>query len=104
MTPTGNAVPDSGVQATETVPWPLRLSGTAYATVAPALVTAATVTGSGHVSSGGSATAGGGVGVGALGELLQPRQQISASSVRNDLGRNGISYGRVNDDRPINRV
>jgi hypothetical protein len=27
VTPTGNLVPDEGVQATDTVPWPFRLSG-----------------------------------------------------------------------------
>ena len=57
-------------------------------TAAPALVTAETVTGDGHVISGGFATgAGGGAGVGdgALGVPLHPAQQISASSVRKPL-------------------
>src|SRR5688500_8721162 len=62
--PTGNVVPEAGVHATDTVPWPFRLSGSAYVTAAPALVRAETVTGAGQVSSGASATGGG---VGALG-------------------------------------
>ena len=53
-------------------------------TAAPTLVRAETVTGAGQVSSGGSAT-GVGAGVGALGVLLHPAQQISASSVRKTL-------------------
>jgi hypothetical protein len=44
-------------------------------------VGAETIKGAGHDSSGGSATGGGG-GVGALGVLVQPAPQISASSVR----------------------
>jgi hypothetical protein len=86
VTPTGNLVPEGGVQATDTVPWPFRLSGSAYVTVAPALARAETVTAAGQVSSGGSAT--GGVtatGVGALGVRLQLAQQISTSSVRKTL-------------------
>jgi hypothetical protein len=83
VTPTGNLVPEGGVHATDTVPWPFWLSGSAYVTAVPALVTAETVTGAGQVSSGGSATGGvvTGGGVGALGELLHPAQQISASSI-----------------------
>ena len=85
VTPTGNLVPEGGVQATDTVPWPFRYSGSAYVTAAPALVVRAeTVTGAGQVTSGGSAT-GGGAGVGALGVSLHPAQQISASSVRKTL-------------------
>jgi len=45
-------------------------------------VRAETVTGAGQVTSGASATGGGGAGVGALGVLLHPAQQISTSSVR----------------------
>src|SRR5688572_7094794 len=82
VTPTGNLVPEGGVQATDTAPCPFRLSGSAYVTAAPALVSAETVTGPGQVSSGASATGGGGTGVGALGVLLQPAQHSSASSVR----------------------
>ena len=85
VTPTGNLVPEGGVQATDTVPWPFRLSGSAYVTAAPTLVRAETVTGAGQVTSGASATGGGGAGVGALGVLLHPAQQISASSVRKTL-------------------
>ena len=88
VTPTGNLVPEGGVQATDTVPWPFRLSGSAYVTAAPTLVRAETVTGAGQVTSGGSATGGGvatGAGVGALGVLLHPAQHISASSVRKTL-------------------
>ena len=85
VTPTGNLVPEAGVQATDTVPWPFRLSGSAYVTAAPTLVRAETVTGAGQVSSGGSATGGAGAGVGALGVLLHPAQHISASSVRKTL-------------------
>jgi hypothetical protein len=81
VTPTGNVVPVGGVQATVTVPWPLRSSGGAYWTAAPTLVRAETVTGAGQVSSGASATGGGGA-VGALGVLLHAAQQINASSVR----------------------
>jgi hypothetical protein len=29
VTPTGNVVPEGGVQTTDTAPWPFRLSGTA---------------------------------------------------------------------------
>src|SRR5688572_24943757 len=83
VTPTGNLVPEGGVQATDTVPWPFWLSGSAYVTSAPALVRAETVTGAGQVTSGASATGGGGVG--ALGVLLHPAQQISANSVRKTL-------------------
>ena len=83
MTPTGKLLPGGGVQTTDTVPWPFRLSGGAYVTVAPVLVGAETETGAGQVSSGGSATTGGGVG--ALGVLLHPAQQISASNVRKAL-------------------
>ena len=46
------------------------------------------MTGAGQVTSGGSATTTGGdtgAGVGALGVLLHPAQQISASSVRKTL-------------------
>ena len=76
-------MPDAGVQATDTVPCPFRLSGTEYVTVVPALVRAETVTGAGQVTSGASATGAGGVG--ALGVLLlHPMQQTSATSVRND--------------------
>lgn len=82
VTPTGNVVPDSGVQTTDTVPCPLRVSGGANVTVAPALVTADTAGGAGHVSSGGSATGGGGGGVGALGVLLHPAAQVSATTAR----------------------
>jgi hypothetical protein len=82
VTPTGKLVPEEGVHATDTVPWPFRLSGSAYVTAAPALVKAETVTGAGQVTSGASAT-GTGAGVGALGVSLQPVQQISASSDRN---------------------
>ena len=79
-------MPEGGVQATDTVPWPFRLSGSAYVTAAPTLVRAETVTGAGQVTSGGSATGGGtGAGVGALGVPLHPAQQISASSVRKTL-------------------
>ena len=47
---------------------------------------AVTVTGAGQVTSGASATGGGGGGgVGALGVLLHPAQQMSASSVRESL-------------------
>jgi hypothetical protein len=81
----GNVVPGSGVQATETAPWPFRLSGIAYVTATPPPVMAAAVIGSGQVSSGASAMTGGGGGVGATGELLHPAQQISASSVTNTL-------------------
>ena len=84
VTPTGNLVPEGGVQATETVPWPFRLSGGAYVTSVPTLVRAETVTGAGQVTSGGSATGVGG-GVGALGVSLHPAQQISASSARKTL-------------------
>ena len=59
VTPTGNVVPEGGVQATDTVPWPFRLSGSAYVTAAPTLVRAETVTGAGQVTSGASATGGG---------------------------------------------
>ena len=52
-------------------------------TSAPTLVRAETVTGAGQVTSGASAT--GGAGVGALGVLLHPAQQISTSSVRKTL-------------------
>jgi hypothetical protein len=84
VTPTGKLVPDGGVQATDTVPWPFRLSGSGYVTAAPpALVRAETVTGAGQVTSGASAT--GGAGVGELGVLLHPAQQSSASSVRTTL-------------------
>lgn len=83
VTPSGNVVPEAGVQATDTVPWPFRLSGSAYVTAAPMLVRAENVTGAGQVISGASATGGaGGAGVGALGVLLHPAQQISATSVR----------------------
>jgi hypothetical protein len=58
-------------------------------TAAPTLVGAEIVTGAGQVTSGGSAMATGG-GVGALGVLLQPAQQISASSVARRLNVNGI--------------
>jgi len=71
------------VQATDTVPWPFRLSGSAYVTSAPTLVRAETVTGAGQLTSGASAM-GGGAGVGALG-VLHPAQQISTSRVRNAL-------------------
>jgi hypothetical protein len=77
-------VAEGGVQATDTVPWPLRLSGSAYVTVAPTLVRAETVRGAGQVTSGGSAM-GVGSGVGALGVSVHPAQQISASSVRKTL-------------------
>ena len=73
-------MPEGGVQVTDTVPWPFRLSGTLYATAKPTLVRAETVIGSGQVTSGASATGGGGVG--ALGVLVHPAQQSSASSVR----------------------
>ena len=53
-------------------------------TAAPTLLSAETVTGSGQVTSGASAT-GVGAGVGALGVLLHPAQQSSASSVRKTL-------------------
>ena len=56
VTPTGKLVPEGGVQATDTVPWPFRLSGSAYVTAAPTLVRAETVTGAGQVTSGASAT------------------------------------------------
>ena len=82
VSPTGNVLPDEGVHATDTVPWPLRLSAGEYVTAAPALVRAETVTGAGQVTSGGSATGGG---VGALGVSLHPAPQISASSVRVSL-------------------
>src|SRR6186997_3414801 len=85
VTPTGKLVPEGGVQATDTTPWPFRLSGSAYVTGTPTLVRAETVTGSGQVTSGASATGGGGGGVGALGVALHPPQQISASSVRKTL-------------------
>ena len=51
------------------------------------------MTGSGQVISGGSATVTGGIGVGALGVLLHPRQHINASRMR----RNVIDYGRGNE-------
>ena len=60
VTPTGNVVPEGGVQANVTVPWPFRISGGAYVTAAPTLVRAETVTGAGQVTSGASATGGGG--------------------------------------------
>ena len=86
VTPTGNVVPEGGVQATDTVPWPFRLSGSAYVTAAPTLVRAETVTGSGQVTSGASAMGGlGGVGVGALGVPLHAAQQVIATSVRRTL-------------------
>jgi hypothetical protein len=81
VTPTGNVVPEGGEQATDTLPWPFRISGAEYVTSAPTLVRAETVTGAGQVTSGASATGGGG-GVGALGVLLHPAQQVSTSSVR----------------------
>jgi hypothetical protein len=85
VTPTENVVPEAGVQATDTVPSPFRLSAGEYVTVAPpALVRAVTVTGSGQVTSGASAMGGGG-GVGALGVLLHAALHISASSVRQTL-------------------
>ena len=73
------------MQATETAPWPFRLSGTVYDTATPTVVMAVAVTGSGQVSSGGSAITGGGGGVGAVGVVLHPKPQISASSVRKTL-------------------
>ena len=62
VTPTGNIVPEGGVQATDTLPWPFRISATVYVTSAPTLVSAETVTGSGQMTSGASATGGGGGG------------------------------------------
>jgi hypothetical protein len=86
VTPTGNVLPEAGLQATDTVPCPFRLSGTSYETAAPTLVTAVTVTAAGQVTSGGSATTGGGgAGVGALGVLLHPAPQTSASIVTRTL-------------------
>jgi len=88
VTPTGNVVPEAGVQATDTAPCPFRLSGTAYETAAPTLVMAEIVTGAGQVSSGGSVgsvTATGDGGVGALGVPVHPAQQSSASSVARTL-------------------
>jgi hypothetical protein len=75
-------VPEAGVQATDTVPWPFRLSGSVYVTAAPAPVIAAAVTPVGQLISGGSATTGAtGGGVGALGVSLQAAQQMAASTV-----------------------
>jgi hypothetical protein len=85
VTPIGNVVPEGGVQATDTLPWPFRLSGSVYVTATPTLVRAATATGSGQVTSGTSATGGAGGALGALGVSLHPRQPTSASSVRKIL-------------------
>ena len=81
VTPTGNVVPEGGEQATDTLPWPFRISGTEYVTSAPTLVRAETVTGAGQVTSGASATGGGGVG--ALGVLLHPTPPPVADAPEN---------------------
>jgi len=74
-------VPEGGVQATVTLPWPFRISANVYETATPAPVGAEAVTGAGQMTSGGAATGGAG-GVGALGELLHPAPHVSASTVR----------------------
>lgn len=78
VSPIANVVPDAGVQATDTVPWPFRTSGSEKVTDAPDVLGDDTVIAPGQIISGASATGGAG-GVGAFG-VLHPAPPSSANS------------------------